>query len=96
MSGTELPCLPRSRKRATKTAAPDLVAGVAGEVNMANTFRPGEKAPASGQYEEVGPRRGGTGHEVTSVKGEPLPPTSRPGHGYILVDRTRNNSGKGK
>ena len=59
-------------------------------------LKPGQHAPASGQYEEVGPRGGRTGHEVTAVQHKPLPPTSRPGSGYTLVDRTRNDSGKGK
>lgn len=59
-------------------------------------LKPGNRAPASGQYEEVGPRGGRTGHEVTTVRGEPLPPTSKPGSSYVIVDRTRNDSGKGK
>lgn len=57
-------------------------------------LRPGQTAPASGQYQQVGPR-GGKGHEVTTVKGEPLPPTSQPGSTYKLVDRSKNKSGKG-
>ena len=63
---------------------------------MSEKYKPGQQAPASGQYEEVGPRGGGTGHEVTSVRGKPLPPTTRPGNGYRLVDRTRNDAGRGK
>ena len=58
-------------------------------------YKPGEKAPASGQYERVGPRGGRTGNEVTVVRGEPLPPTPGPGESYIIVDRTKNGSGKG-
>lgn len=42
-------------------------------------LKPGNRAPASGQYEEIGPRGGRTGHEVTTVRGEPLPPTTKPG-----------------
>ncbi len=57
---------------------------------MPKRYKPGEKAPASGQYEEVGPRGGKTGHEVTSVEGKPLPPTSKPGQQYKLVDRTKH------
>lgn len=53
-------------------------------------LRPGQSTPASGQYEEVGPRGGRTGHEVTSVEGKPLPPTSQPGNGYVLVDETKH------
>lgn len=56
-------------------------------------MKPGQKAPASGQYQEIGPR-GGKGPEVTSVKGEPLPPTSKPGSTYTLVDPSKNGSGK--
>jgi hypothetical protein len=56
--------------------------------------KPGEEAPKSGQYEEVGPRGGHTGHEVTMPKGHTFPPTSEPGHGYVLVDPTRNDSGR--
>ena len=48
----------------------------------------------SGQYEIVGPRGGHTGVEVTSVKGKPLPPTPKSGQSYVLVDPTKNGSGK--
>jgi hypothetical protein len=53
-------------------------------------LRPGNETPRSGQYEQVGPRGGRTGHEVTSTQGKPLPPTERPGQGYILVDPTKH------
>lgn len=56
-------------------------------------LKPGQKAPFSGQYQEVGPR-GRKGHEVTVVKGEPLPPTTLAGSTYKLVDRTKNKSGQ--
>lgn len=59
-------------------------------------LKPGNRAPASGQYERVGPRGGRTGREVTVVKGEPLPPTPTSGSSYRIVDRTRNESGRGK
>jgi hypothetical protein len=58
-----------------------------------NGLKPGNEAPKSGQYEQVGPR-GGRGREVTSVKGEPLPPTTQQGATYKLVDPTKNKSGK--
>lgn len=58
------------------------------------TWKPGQKAPASGQYERVGPRGGRTGEERTVVKGEPLPPTTKSGERYILVDPSKNGSGK--
>jgi hypothetical protein len=57
-------------------------------------FKPGQDAPKSGQYQEIGPR-GGKGREVTSVKGEPLPPTTQPGASYTLVDPSKNKSGGG-
>jgi hypothetical protein len=57
---------------------------------MAKSLKPGQATPASGQYEETGPRGGRTGHEVTSTKGNPLPPTSKAGNGYALVDRTKH------
>jgi hypothetical protein len=58
-------------------------------------YKPGETAPASGQYEIVGPRGGRTGEERTVVKGEPLPPTPTSGQTYRIVDRTKNESGRG-
>lgn len=54
---------------------------------MSKKMNPGTKAPASAQYEVIGPRGGHTGKEVTSVKGEPLPPTRTPGGGYIISDQ---------
>lgn len=56
-------------------------------------LKPGQTAPKSGQYQQIGPR-GGHGHEVTSVKGEPPPPTTTPGSTYTLVDPTKNKSGR--
>lgn len=53
-----------------------------------NTYKPGEKAPKSGQYAITGPR-GGQGPERTVVKGEPLPPTPKAGSTYRLTDPTR-------
>ncbi len=58
------------------------------------TFKPGEIAPRSGQYEIIGPRGGRTGVERTVVRGEPLPPTPGPRQGYELVDPTKNQSGR--
>jgi hypothetical protein len=56
--------------------------------------KPGNIADRSGQYEIVGPRGGKTGEERTVVKGEPLPPTPKPGQSYVMVDPTKNKSGK--
>lgn len=62
---------------------------------MSKSMKPGEKAPASGQYEIVGPRGGKTGEERTIVRNEPLPPTSTRGQSYVIADRTKNQSGRG-
>jgi len=61
-------------------------------MGKASGLKPGQTAPKSGQYQQVGPR-GGRGPEVTSVKGEPLPPTSAPGSTYTLVDPTKHKAG---
>jgi hypothetical protein len=63
---------------------------------MKKPMTPGSTAPASGQYEIVGPRGGKTGVERTVTKGEPLPPTPTKGETYLLVDRSKNNAGRGK
>jgi hypothetical protein len=60
------------------------------------TYKPGEKAPASGQYGIQGPKGGKTGEERTVVKGYHLPPTPKPRQTYTINDRTKNNAGKGK
>lgn len=60
---------------------------------MTNPKKPGSTATKSGQYEIVGPRGGRTGDERTVTKGEPLPPTPKPGQGYVIVDPTKNKSG---
>ena len=52
-------------------------------------LKPGQTAPRSGQYQQVGPR-GGKGPERTVTKGEPLPPTPKPGTTYKLVDPTKH------
>ncbi len=54
------------------------------------SFKPGEIAPKSGQYEIVGPRGGKTGIERTVTKGEPLPPTRKSGEKYNLIDPTKH------
>jgi transcriptional regulator with XRE-family HTH domain len=57
---------------------------------------PGSKAPASGQYEIIGPRGGRTGVERTVVKGETLPPTPHAKESYRIADRTNNGAGRPK
>lgn len=61
---------------------------------MAQPIKPGQDAPKSGQYAVVGPRGGKQGPEVTAVKGKTMPPTPKSGQGYVLVDPTKNGSGK--
>ena len=61
---------------------------------MSGSLKPGTTAPRSGQYEQVGSRGGRTGEERTVTRGEPLPPTPKPGMGYVLVDPTKNGSGR--
>jgi hypothetical protein len=46
--------------------------------------KPGEPTDKSGLWEIVGPRGGRTGETVVSEKGNPLPPTDKPGQGWIL------------
>jgi len=55
------------------------------------TYRPGEKAPVSGQYGIKG-----TGTERTVVKGEPLPPTPKSKQVYVVTDPSKNGAGKGR
>lgn len=52
---------------------------------MGNNKKPGEIAEISGQYQNTT-----TKNEVTVTKGEPMPPTPRPGQGYVLVDPTKH------
>ena len=57
-----------------------------------STYKPGQRAPVSGQYGVVGPRGGKTGTEVTVTKGEPMPPSPKPGQVFVLVDKTKHKS----
>ena len=61
---------------------------------MSKPITPGTIATRSGQYEQIGPRGGRTGEERTVTRGEPLPPTPKPGMGYRLVDPTKHHSGR--
>ncbi|MBM3933954.1 MAG: YjzC family protein [SAR202 cluster bacterium] len=58
---------------------------------MPPKYKPGQIAPDSGQYPVVGPRGGDQGREVTVVRGEPFPPTPKPGMGYGKPDKTKHN-----
>lgn len=56
-------------------------------------YTSGQPAPASGQYKIVGPRGGERdGNEVTSTKGNPLPPVPEPGLKLKLVDPTKHKT----
>ena len=57
---------------------------------MKKQYKPGERAPRSGQYPVVGPRGGRTGEERTVTRGEPFPPTPDSGMGYGKPDLTRH------
>ncbi len=59
-----------------------------------DTLKPGEKVEVSGQYEVIDPNGKKTGQEVTLVKGEPAPPTPKPGETMRLVDRTKHKESK--
>lgn len=52
---------------------------------------PGQIAPQSGQYQQIGPR-GGRGKEVNVVRGEPLPPTPNKSMTYILIDPVKGKN----
>jgi hypothetical protein len=60
---------------------------------MKKTFKPGQTADKSGQYDMLGPK-GGFVKEVTIIKGKPFPPTEKPNSGYKIADPTKNKSGK--
>lgn len=57
---------------------------------MSETHKPGERAKESGQYPIVGPRGGDTGKERTVTRGEPFPPTPKPGQRYGSPDKTKH------
>ncbi len=53
-------------------------------------FKPGQKAPISGQYARLNRVGKPTGHEVTVTRGEPLPPAPKKGQSFRLVDKTKH------
>lgn len=57
---------------------------------MKRTYKPGERAQRSGQYEIRGTRGAMTGVERTVTRNEPLPPTPKPGQTYVLTDPTKH------
>jgi len=46
------------------------------------TYKPGKKAPDSGELIEVGPRGGKVGPRKVIERGERMPPTSEKGNKY--------------
>lgn len=57
---------------------------------MGKTYKSGQKVPQSGQWEILGPRGGRTGEERTATKGEPFPPTPKPGQRFGNPDLTKH------
>jgi len=57
---------------------------------MSEKINSGTLCPVSGQYGVVGPRGGARDREVTVSKGERMPPTQKPGEGYVLNDATKH------
>jgi hypothetical protein len=51
---------------------------------------PGTPCPTSGQWGIVNPTGKPVGPERTVTKGEPMPPTPKPGQGYVLNDKTKH------
>jgi hypothetical protein len=48
-------------------------------------FSSGTRVDQSGQYKNTS-----TGTEVTCVRGEPFPPTPKPGQKYVLANPTKH------
>ena len=61
-----------------------------------NPLKPGNTVPVSGQYGVVDKKGHKTGNEVTGVEGKKLPPTPKPGMGYVLDDKTEHADDKKK
>lgn len=58
---------------------------------MPNRYKPGERPKDSGQFVEIGPRGGRQNdREITGVEGKRLPPTSKPGNMWKIVDKTKH------
>ena len=47
-------------------------------------LKPGNTTPESGVYEVIKPNGSSTGKEITSIEGNPLPPTPKPNQGLKL------------
>ncbi|WP_417500775.1 YjzC family protein [Marinobacter sp.] len=60
---------------------------------MANSKKPGENTGRDGGiYREVGPRGGARDNWATVPDNRPLPPTSKPGHSWEIIDRTPDSN----
>ena len=56
---------------------------------MANSMKPGQNTGKNGGiYQEVGPRGGNKPNYTTVPDNKPLPPTTKPGHGWEPVHVT--------
>lgn len=58
---------------------------------MSEKYKPGEKPKDSAQFVEKN-RQGNKVNtlEVTGIEGKPLPPTSKPGHHWEPIDKTKH------
>lgn len=55
--------------------------------------KPGTSTGSNGGiFQQVGPRGGKLPNYATVPDGKPLPPTTKPGHGWAPVHRTPNSS----
>lgn len=62
---------------------------------MANKgLKPGTATPSSGIYNKLGPRGGNTGEQISSTRGNPLPPTDKPGETWKETVPAHHKSGK--
>lgn len=57
-------------------------------------LKPGTETPQSGLYTKLGPRGGDTGEQIPSTRGNPLPPTDKPGETWKLTQPAHHKSGK--
>jgi hypothetical protein len=56
------------------------------------TMKPEQTAQMSGEYGIVGP----TGEERRVVRGKAMPPTPKPGQGYVMDRPAHNAAGRGR
>jgi hypothetical protein len=54
---------------------------------MPSVLKPGQIAPISGQIQESGSET-----EKTIIRGNRVPPTSKPGNIYVIVDVTKHKA----